>query len=151
MVMGSLATLVLMASSTVVPAAGLGAKNCWGISTTTEALATMTQLLGSVIVRLWLLALIFPVAPLQFANPNTTTDASAGVDPANTGRLPSGAVLTSCTVSVCSPSKPGVRVKLMFRAGTWSSRRVLSVTANSAATVQGSTPWQWQMVPMPLP
>ena len=123
--------LVASDSTTVVPAAGFGAKKPLGSSARRGTSAPRTQPLGSVIVSVWWTGSIAPVAPVQAGSPTSTTAACAGVALANTARPAWGIVPATASVSVPLPSTALLSSKRRLMAGTSPVRSVLGAAMKS--------------------
>lgn len=133
---GTREALVVRESVTIVPTAALGAKKTSGISILTAALAAKVQLLGSMMVRVWLAALIMAMAFVQLGSPTMTTPAWAGVADANTCNPAMETELDTANVTVPPPTTATLGVKWMVMLGTSPICRLLGVAVNCRFTVE---------------
>ena len=141
---GPLRTPVATSRMTVVPPAGLGAKNFSGMCTSTGVPLARVQPLPKTMVTMVLLPLMVAVDPVQFASPAVTvTVASSGETAANTAALGTGEVLVTARVRLRMLSSAVTGVKLMFMWGTTPAKTLLMarlscMTSGPAGTAMDS-------------
>ena len=114
---GSMSALVASDRTTVVPAAGLGAKKPLGRLMVTGAWAGSEQLLGSVMVNVWDATLITLCTLLQFALPAMATVRFTWLGRTKMGVMVA-AVLPAVIVMVPLPITAELGMKLMATEGT---------------------------------